>query len=512
MPAPFSLSVRKCLFAGILAGILFLALYLRFYGIDARPMHCDEAVQAYRVGEMLAGKTFVYDPQDFHGPTLYYFSFWLCKVLGITSFSEMTETLVRIVPAIVGVLGCALIPLSFFGRKTGPVLITGTLLAISKIACFYSGYFIQEIILVVFAWCAAGIWFFRKKTIANAVLTGICAGIAVASKETWTLMFTAFALGGAALFLLRKHFNEAEASAEHSEKRLAAATLSAVAVAALFYSSFGQNPGGLTDFFVAFKNYFFAGTAAESPHAKPFFYYVKLLGGNERFLLFVAFIFAVPFLLRVFFPTAKERKFGCAFNEKDFSLPLFTFASGLLILVFYSVIPYKTPWCALGIVPGIALIPAAVLNSRVLKTVYQNGLIRAIVSMLLFWLLSLLPSSGTFPKLAYEHTYKSILEIVPAIQKSKADFIREGGKAEDFFIALVSPEYWPLPWYLRRERFGVWENLSQVPARAAVSIAEIEAWAEADAAETATKKSRTIFCAGLRPGIIIEARENFLKN
>lgn len=512
MHAPFSSFVRNCLFAEIIAGVISLAFYLRFSGIDARPMHSDEAVQAYRVGQMLAGTGFIYNPQDFHGPTLYYFSFWLCKLIGITSFSEMTETLVRAVPAGIGALGCVLIPVAFFGKKIIPVLLSGLLLACSKIACFYSGYFIQEIILVVFAWSAAGIWFFRKKTIANAVLAGICAGIAVASKETWTLMFAAFALGGNALFLLKKHFNEAEESAGHHGKRLAAATLSAVAVAALFYSSFGQNPGGLTDFFVAFKNYFFAGTAAESPHAKPFFYYVKLLGGNERFLLFVAFIFAVPFLLRVFFPIRKERKFECTFDKKDFSLPLFIFTSGLFILVFYSVIPYKTPWCALGIVPGIALIPAAMLNSRVLKTVYKNGLIRAIVSVFLFWLLCLLPSSGGFPALAYEHTCKSILEIAPAVQKSKADFIREGNKEEDFFIALVAPEYWPLPWYLRRERVGVWENLSQVPARAAVSIAEIEAWAEADAAETATKKSRTIFCAGLRPGIIIEARENFPKN
>lgn len=504
--------IRNCLSAVIIAVALVYAVYLRFENIDARPMHSDEAVQAYRVGEMLAGKTFIYDPQDFHGPTLYYFSFWLCKLFSITSFSAMTETLLRAVPAVIGILGCVLIPLSFFGRKTVPVVVAGTLLAVSKISIFYSGYFIQEIILVVFAWCAAGIWFFRKKTITNAVLAGVCAGIAIASKETWLLMAAAFALGGAGIALLNRHFHKPKESVRQLVKRLCVATLAAGPVAALFYSSFGQNPDGLTDFFVAFKNYFFEGTDAESPHAKSFFYYVKLLCGNERLLIFVAFIFAVPFLLRVFFPSSKERKFGCAFDEKDFSLPLFTFMSELFILVFYSVIPYKTPWCALGIVPGIALIPATALNSRVLKSVYQRGLIRTIVSVFLFWLLCLLPSSGGFPTLAYEHTYKSISEIVPAIQKSKADFIRNGGKPEDFFIALVGPNYWPLPWYLRREKFGAWENLSQVPPQASVVIAEVEVWAEADSAETEIKKSRTVFCAGLRPDVIVEAREIFPKN
>lgn len=512
MPKKPSPITRNLIFAGTLAAIFVFSIYLRFEGIDTRAMHSDEAVQAYRVGEMLAGKTFVYNPQDFHGPTLYFFTFWLCKIFGIASFAELTETLVRAVPAIVGALGCVLIPLSFFGKKILPVALAGTLLAASQIAAFYSGYFIQETILVVFAWTAAGIWFFREKNLLNALLAGICAGIAVASKETWLLMAAAFALGGAGIILLRRHFHEPGESAKQFAKRLGIATVAAGTIAALFYSSFGQNPGGLADFFVAFKNYFFTGTNSESPHGKSFFYYAKLLSQNERWLLFFAGTPLALFLLRTFFPTRKERKFGCRFMLSDFSKIVFTASATLAILILYSLLPYKTPWCVLGLIPGIALMPALVAESRVLRTIYENRIERGIIAIFLFWALCRVPDFGKSESgLRYEHPYDDIVKIFPVIEKSKANFIAGGGNPENFFVALVGPEYWPLPWYLRRERVGWWKTISEVPPPAAVTVAEIEIWLEADATGTATKKSRTIFCAGLRPGVIVEARENFVE-
>lgn len=503
-------TVRKLIFAGTLTAIFVLALWMRFHGIDARPMHSDEAVQAYRVGSMLAGETFVYNPQDFHGPTLYFFTLWLCKILGIGSFAELTETLVRAVPAVIGALGCVLIPLSFFGKRTSLVAFAGTLLALSNIAVFYSAYFIQETILVVSAWVAAGIWFFREKTLPNALLAGLCAGLAIASKETWILMAAAFVIGGAGIARVRIRFRKTEKTEKLFAKRLVLATLSAGIVSAFFYASFGQNPGGLADFFGAFKNYFFAGSDAESPHAKAFFYYAGLICENDRLPLLVVFLSGTAFLLRTFFPTSQERRFQCAFRAGDFAKPVFLLVAGGALFILYSIIPYKTPWCVSGMLPAIALLPSALIESRVLRTVYgyEERLERTIAGFFL-WGVCLIPFSGKSYTLAYEQSDETLPEIVPAIEKSKADFVGNGGSAETFFVALVGPEYWPLPWYLRKERFGVWETIEAVPAQAPVIIADVEAWAEADASAAEIKKSRTISCAGLRPNVVIEARENF---
>jgi predicted membrane-bound mannosyltransferase len=51
--------------------IALLALAVRLPQLGERPMHTDEAVNAYITGELLAGGKYHYDPQDRHGPVLY---------------------------------------------------------------------------------------------------------------------------------------------------------------------------------------------------------------------------------------------------------------------------------------------------------------------------------------------------------------------------------------------------------------------------------------------------------
>ena len=70
--APTSIRApRPLLFWILLSAICLLALALRFPGLGARPMHTDEAVNAYITGQILAGEGYTYDPKDRHGPLLY---------------------------------------------------------------------------------------------------------------------------------------------------------------------------------------------------------------------------------------------------------------------------------------------------------------------------------------------------------------------------------------------------------------------------------------------------------
>lgn len=50
--------------------VALLGLALRLPRLGVRPMHTDEAVNAYIVGQLLAGEAFTYDPHDRHGPAL----------------------------------------------------------------------------------------------------------------------------------------------------------------------------------------------------------------------------------------------------------------------------------------------------------------------------------------------------------------------------------------------------------------------------------------------------------
>src|ERR1039457_7505619 len=78
--------------------IALLALAVRLPQLGERPMHSDEAVNAYITGELLAGESFHYDPQDRHGPALFILAKPVVQLCGAKNFSELTETQLRLTP------------------------------------------------------------------------------------------------------------------------------------------------------------------------------------------------------------------------------------------------------------------------------------------------------------------------------------------------------------------------------------------------------------------------------
>ncbi len=86
---------RWALWAAFLL-VALLALLLRLPQLGARPMHTDEAVNAYIVGQLLAGQPFTYDPQDRHGPALAALALPLARMQGARTFSDLTESELRL--------------------------------------------------------------------------------------------------------------------------------------------------------------------------------------------------------------------------------------------------------------------------------------------------------------------------------------------------------------------------------------------------------------------------------
>jgi len=58
----------------VFVALAVLAAALRFAALGARPMHADEAVHADKLGSLVEGRGYAYDPAEYHGPTLYYFA------------------------------------------------------------------------------------------------------------------------------------------------------------------------------------------------------------------------------------------------------------------------------------------------------------------------------------------------------------------------------------------------------------------------------------------------------
>ncbi|MCU0872299.1 MAG: glycosyltransferase family 39 protein, partial [Pirellulaceae bacterium] len=185
--------VVACLFV-----LTAAALAIRLPRLDQRPMHGDEANQAVKAGVLLEAGQYQYDPQEHHGPSLYWLTLPSLWLHGRETFAQTTETDYRIVPVVFGV---GLIVLLWFladGLGRGPAVLAGLFTAISPALVFYSRYYIQETLLVFFtlAALAAGWRYARNGTTIWAILCGAAVGMMHATKETWVLAGAAAGLGG----------------------------------------------------------------------------------------------------------------------------------------------------------------------------------------------------------------------------------------------------------------------------------------------------------------------------
>ncbi len=340
-----------------------------------RTFHPDEANQAFTTGRLLETGTYSYNPQDHHGPTLYYAAASLQKAAGHNSTATLDPTLLRCTPLLFAIL--ALVFGALAVRKiTGRLwhgLLFSILLGTSPIFVFFATDFIQEMLLAAFTmmmlWSAFGMLKSLKvekfkssaldvdrnstaqpstlnsqssklKPGTWALLLGIAAGLAFATKETVLLTFAAAGLAGLPfLWCVRKDLRL-------ETRDVTLSILGFALTAALFYSSFGTSWQGVYNAFIAAPLSYIhraAGDAASqgaAAHVHPWWQYLYwMFGVNWRFT-------ALP-LLAAFAVTFRPRSF----------LHLYTIA----LLLIYSFIPYKTPWCALQIVLPLAIAPCTFL-------------------------------------------------------------------------------------------------------------------------------------------------------
>ena len=144
------------------------ALGFRLERLELRPFHGDEAVQAVKAGELFDGGLYVYNPYEFHGPSLYYFTLPILKLRGVQRFADARDSDFRLVPVLFGTgLILLLLPMR---RTLGTVacLTSAALLAVSPAMVFFSRYYIQEMVLVFFAALALlSLWRFFCKPAAG---------------------------------------------------------------------------------------------------------------------------------------------------------------------------------------------------------------------------------------------------------------------------------------------------------------------------------------------------------
>ena len=158
-------------------------------------MHTDEAVHADKFRMLLEDGVYEYDPNDFHGPTLNYFTLISTRLSGVNQYARITEVTLRIVPVVFGVV--LILLTAFLADRLGlAAVLAAVLTALSPAMVFYSRYYIQEMLLVCFTFGAivAGYRYVRARSVAWAVVTGLFVGLMHATKETAIIAFGAMGL------------------------------------------------------------------------------------------------------------------------------------------------------------------------------------------------------------------------------------------------------------------------------------------------------------------------------
>src|SRR6267142_1931076 len=175
--------------------------------LNQRPMHQDEAIGADKFHELWGTHKYKYDPFEYHGPTLNYFTLPVVWASGAKSYPETTESTYRIVTVLFGVGLILLLRLTWDGLGWAESLVAGALIAISPAMSFFARYYIHEMLLVFFIFLAiASGWRYsqsgRKRW---AYLCGAALGLAYATKETWVLSLGAMGISlGLALLWSRR--------------------------------------------------------------------------------------------------------------------------------------------------------------------------------------------------------------------------------------------------------------------------------------------------------------------
>ncbi|MEP6818697.1 MAG: flippase activity-associated protein Agl23 [bacterium] len=514
--------------------ILLVAAILRLYDLNLVPLHHDEGVNGNFLVRLVREGYYHYDPANYHGPTLYYFAAaiaWILKPF-IGPNSNLTTTGIRCVPAL---FGLATIGLIFTLRRnlgTIATLSAAFLLAISPGAVYLSRYFIHETLFVFFTLgiVVALLKYFEKPHPLYLILAALSAALLFATKETAMISVAVLLIS---LIITQVYCSFWRSIANTTKRKMEAVSGKdrdyrtfveraggasilmvwlVVALAAfvvtyvLFYSSFFTNyPQGLYD---SLKTFQFWTKTGQEAHKHPLATYIWWLLEQESPLLVLG---ATGAILTVLKPV------------KSFALFSALWAFGLIAA--YSLIAYKTPWLALNFI-----VPLALTSGVATEWVYQE-LGKWEISRPLRWctiagilLLAIGPlpgmarifdevaygaTSDSFKGLAsidvhwktfipgfqtvdlnflnydndnryyvyvYAHTRRETLKLVEEINK----IAQRTHQGADTGITIVSPDYWPLPWYLRDyKRVGYHGQMT--PSNEPIIIAKQEQTAEVQA-------------------------------
>lgn len=413
--------------------IVLLAATLRLVALDLKAPHFDEGVNGWFADRLRETGTFEYTPDNFHGPWHFYTVFVAQSLLG----RNVWALRLPVVLASLLTIWVLLLYRRWFGESA--VRWAALAFAVSPVCVFYGRYSIHEpwfvLFTALFTWGVMALWLDRDRAGLWATVLGL-AGM-ILNKETYIIHAGSLALAGAVFAAWSRVVPlnppiARRAQREWRPRDLRNALLVALFLLVFFYSGNFFHPAGLLGPFEAMIAWTKTG-AAGNGHEKT----------TYELLPFVNYYW-LALLARYEWPALIGLLWSVRYAWPAPAAPRLLAILGGGVLVAYSIVPYKTPWCLSVMIWPWFLFFGAAVTATSSRWDRAAGALLLAVSLGMTLRLNFREYENDAEPYVYVQTYRSVDELTgPLLELARKDPRQYGISG-----AIYLQSSYPLPWIL----------------------------------------------------------------
>ena len=460
--ASFSDKIRHIFtFERVFLLILLLTIIVRFWHLDLKLFHHDEAIHSWFSFDLLTKGAWVYDP-SYHGPFLYYIT------AGMFSLFGASDLVARILPALFGTL---LVPLVYFIYRLGYItkaqtLVVALFIAISPDLVYFSRFLRHDIFMLFFTMLllVALLYYLERGQLRYVIVAAIATAGALSCKEEMPIILLIFiSFFGYALWKKRI------ALPPQWKNDLLIGLLLTTGLLVALYSAFGMHPETLVgqNFQINSTGWYQAVDHWVAMHEEqrlggPFYFYIPLYLLYELPIFLLAILGTLQFVFKGINLTLtgrriknwlKSRRFGLSTadlattsltqirtprtttekSEIFFQLCIYWM---ILTMAFYAYVGEKVPWLLIHQLLPMCFVAAYNLNWQKIAFVLIGGLFL----LLMTWHVAFIPTDINEPIIQVQNS-EDMREVMNLMDTSDR-------------VVVASKDYWPLPWYYRGDRWN----------------------------------------------------------
>jgi uncharacterized protein (TIGR03663 family) len=448
-------------FERILLLIFVITIFLRFWQLDLKLLHHDEAIHSWFSYELLTKGSWAYDP-SYHGPFLYYVTAGMFSLFGDSDF------VARLLPSLFGAL---LIPLVYCIYRIGYIdkrqtIFAALFLALSPNMVYFSRFLRHDIFMLFFTLLllVAVLYYFEFGKTRYAIIAALAMAGGLSCKEEMPVIILIFAT-----FFLYSLWRKKIRLPPDWRYDLVIVFFIVIGVLCVMYSAFGAHIETLigqnlqlntTGWYRAVEHW----TAMHNQQrlGGPWFFYIPLYLLYELPIFILAIIGTIQFVGKDIHPSLFIKRIRYRIQYRGSVIPTSELAAVslqqlraqkreysksdeffrfciywmILIMAFYAVVGEKVPWLIIPQLLPMCFVAVYKLNWQ--KMVF--AIAGCVFLILITWHVAFIPADINEPIVQVQNS-EDLRDVMLLIDASD-------------HVVIASQNYWPLPWYYRGDRWN----------------------------------------------------------